>query len=317
MPMNAKSYAIIGTGAVGGLYGARLQQAGFEVNYLLHSDYEHVKRHGLRIDSPAGNIALRKVAAFNDPRKMPPCDVVIISLKTTANHLLPSILPWIVRSDSSVLLFQNGLNGEKKIERLVRPATVLGAQCFLCANKIGPGHIQHLDYGLITLGLFTRNGQLGGITPEMRSIAADFEKSGTPVKLEPDLVLARWKKLVWNIPFNGLSVVLNATTNEIMQNPQTRDLVIALMRETIRGAATVGRHIPPSFITKMMRSTDKMPPYKTSMMLDYERQQPLEIEAIYGEPLKVAARHGVPMPQVQMLYRLLKFNDRALRTSRT
>jgi len=307
--MKARSYAIIGAGAVGGLYGARLQQAGLDVKFLLHSDYEHVRQQGLRIDSPEGNIRLRKVAAFNDARKMPPCDVVVVSLKATANPMLASILPQVARPDSTVVLFQNGLGGEEKIERLVRPATVLGAQCFLCANKIGPGHIQHLDYGSITLGLFTRNGQKGGIVPVMRAIASDFETSGTRVKLAEDLILARWKKLVWNIPFNGLSVVLNADTKEIMCNKQTRELAIELMRETVGGAGAVGRKIPAAFVNQTVRNTDRMTPYKTSMMLDHERKQPMEVEAIYGEPLRVAARHGVRMPQVKMLYDLLKFKD--------
>ncbi|MDD4872119.1 MAG: putative 2-dehydropantoate 2-reductase [Kiritimatiellae bacterium] len=305
--MSKFSYAIIGTGAVGGLYGARLQRAGYDVHFLLHSDFKHVKRHGLRIDSVNGNFKLPMVKAYRRASDMPQCDVVVVTLKATANHLLPGILPHAAKTGGVVIIIQNGLGAEKQVAQIVPKSIVLGGMSFLCSNKIGPGHIHHIDYGQLALALYTRNGKPGGIIPVMEEIAADFTRSGTPVKLISDLVLARWKKLVWNIPFNGLSVLLNASTLDLVRNPNIRALAQLLMEETAKGAAAFGRKIPKTFLTKMMKDTEKMAPYNTSMKLDFLRDKPMEIEAIYGEPLRTAVKHGARLPHIETLYHALSF----------
>jgi len=242
--MSRFTYAIIGTGAVGGLYGARLQRAGHEVHFLLHSDFQHVRRHGLRIDSVDGNFKLPRVNAYHRASGMPVCDVVVITLKATANHLLPQILPHAAKPGGVVIVLQNGYGTERKVAAIVPSSVILGGMAFLCSNKVGPGHIRHLDYGRLVLALHTQSGKPGGIIPVMKDIAGDFTASGTPTCLVEDLVLARWKKLVWNIPFSGLSVLLNASTRYLMRNPHTRALARALMEETVRGAAAFGRRIP-------------------------------------------------------------------------
>ena len=158
-----KSFAIIGTGAVGGYYGGLLQKSGLEVHFLLHSDYEYVKRNGLTVDSVNGDFQLPQVNAYNDPQKMPRCDVVIVSLKTTANRNLKNILPHVVKAGGVVLTLQNGLGSDEEIASLIGPERVIGGLSFLCSNKVGPGHIRHVDYGLITLGEFRTDGQPGGM----------------------------------------------------------------------------------------------------------------------------------------------------------
>jgi 2-dehydropantoate 2-reductase len=127
--------------------------------------------------------------------------------------------------------------------------------------------------------------------------------------LDEDLLTARWKKLVWNIPFNGLSVVLNATTTEMMADPDARALAEALMREVVADAAACGRQIGKEFVQKMLAYTAKMIPYRTSMKIDYDERRPMEVEAIYGNPLRAAKRAGADSPRLEALYRQLKFMD--------
>ena len=307
--MPNRSYAILGTGALGGYYGACLQRVGLEVHLLLHSDYEQVKEQGLVIESPNGDFTLPQVNAYEDAAKMPPCDVVVVALKTTHNHLLPEMLPSTVKEDGVVLVLQNGLGIEEEVAQIVGSKRVMGGLCFLCSNKVGPGHICHLDYGEITLGEYTLNYQTGGITERMRQIGDDFKRAGISIKLAEDLRLARWQKLVWNIPYNGLSVVLDATTDELMANQYTRSLVEQLMREVVAGAACCDRIIPDQFIQTMLDYTEKMTPYRTSMKIDYDEKRPLEVEAIFGNPLRVATEVGTDLPLISMLYRQLKFLD--------
>jgi 2-dehydropantoate 2-reductase len=303
------TYAILGTGALGGYYGACLQRAGLEVHYLLRSDFAHVQRHGLMVESPDGDFALPQVNAYRRSPDMPRCDVVVVALKTTQNHLLPELLPPVVKDDGVVLVLQNGLGVEAAAAAIAGPERILGGLCFLCSNKVGPGYIRHLDYKKIALGEYSATGKAVGITERLRRIAADFERAGIPIELAEDLVLARWKKLMWNIPFNGLSVVLNATTQEMMSNPDSRALAEALMREVMQGAAAQGRAIAPEFVQTMLDHTANMKPYRTSMKIDYDEKRPLEVEAMYGNPLRAAQVAGVNLPRIQLLYQQLRFLD--------
>ena len=301
------SYAILGTGALGGFYGAKLQQAGLDVHFLLRSDYEYVKQHGLVVESVDGDFTLPQVHAYNDVNEMPKCDVIVLTLKTTQNHLLPKLLPYLVKENGVVLVLQNGLGIETDVGEIVGDERVMGGLCFVCSNKVGPGHIRHLDYGTITLGEYAAQYQVGGITERLHQIAGDFELAGVTIKISEDLLLARWKKLVWNIPYNGLSVVLDARTDELMANADTRMLVEELMGEVVAGAKSCDRIISDEFIQKMLDYTDKMKPYRTSMKLDYDEKRSLEVEAIFGNPLRMAQKAGVNLPLIDMLYRQLKF----------
>lgn len=304
-----RSYAILGTGALGGYYGACLQRAGLDVHFLLRSDYEYVNKRGLVIESPDDDFILPQVRAYSDVSQMPSCDVVVVALKTTQNHLLPQLLPPVVKDDGVVLLLQNGLGVEAEVAQIVGPERVMGGLCFLCSNKVGPGHIRHLDYKEIKLGEYAHKYQACGITERMRYIADDFERAGIPIRLAEDLLLARWQKLVWNIPYNGLSVVLDATTDELTASKYTRFLAEQLMREVVAGAAAYGCNIPDSFINQMLDHTVKMKPYRTSMKIDYDERRPLEVEAIFGNPLRAAQAAGVYLPQIATVYQQLKFLD--------
>jgi len=298
-------FSIVGTGAVGGYYGALLQRAGFNVHFLLHSDYDQVRRNGLIIKSRDGDFNLPAVNAYSDPETMPRCDTVIVALKTTANRALPSILPHLIKDDGIVLTLQNGLGSEREIAGMVGNDKVLGGLCFLCANKVGPGHIHHLDYGLITLGEYRSTGSAGGITPRLEQLGNKLRSAGISIRLEPDLALARWKKLVWNIPFNGLSVVHNALTDRLIADPEIRRRCQTMMEEVAAAAKVCARPIEQSFIRKMMEDTEKMSPYAPSMKLDFDRGNPMEIESIYGNPIRAAKARGVAMPETEKLYRQL------------
>ena len=237
---------------------------------------------------------------------MPRADIVVIALKTTANAALENILPHLVKEDGFVLTLQNGMGSEEKIATLIGAGQIVGGLCFLCANKIGSGHIRHLDYGLITLGEYRKDGLPAGITPRLQQLGAALESAGIPIELVEDLSLARWKKLVWNIPFNGLSVVRNALTDQLVKEPKTRALCRILMEEVSTAAAACGHPIESDFIEKMISNTEKMKPYSPSMKLDFDRENPMEIESIYGIPLRAAKAAGIKMPETEKLYHQLR-----------
>ena len=308
--MGERSYAIIGTGALGGYYGARLAHAGLDVHFLLHSDYEHVRDNGLRVESKHGDFSLAAPNAYGRAEDMPPCDVVCVCLKTTANDLLGQLVPPPLADDGVVLVLQNGLGAERRIAEIVGPGRVMGGLCFLCSNKVGPGRIRHLDYGYVSLGEYDPDDRPGGVTGRMRAIGGNFESAGIRIRYAEDLLLARWKKLIWNVPLNGLSVVLRGTTDAIVADPHARALAEQLMRELADAVgAAHGRTIEEAFIQSQLADTEKMAPYRPSMLLDHEAGRPMEIEAIFGAPLRAAQAAHCPTPRLAMLYRQLKFLD--------
>ncbi|MEZ6087421.1 MAG: putative 2-dehydropantoate 2-reductase [Pirellulaceae bacterium] len=304
-----RSYAIIGTGALGGYYGGLLARAGFDVHFLLHSDYQHVHKYGLKVDSKNGDFHLPNVNAYASPRDLPACDVTILALKTTQNHLLAELLPHATGETGVVLVLQNGMHVEADTVAIVGPDRVLGGCCFLCSNKVGPGHIRHLDYGRIALGEYRVDGSAGGITPRLREIVDDLNHASIPSQGVENLIQVRWQKLMWNIPFNGLSVILDASTAQIMAVPASEALAETLIRDVRDAAMQCGQRIDESFVDKMMNDTRKMVPYDSSMRLDFKQGRPMEVEAIFGNPLRELTKHGGRSPRLEMLYQQLRFID--------
>jgi len=306
---HAGRYAILGTGALGGFYGARLCRAGCDVHFLLHRDFEHVRQHGLVVDSKDGDFVLPRVQAYRDVHDMPRCDVAAVALKATHNHLLPSLLPPVLADGGVVLLMQNGLGGEEEAARAAPGHAVVAGLCFLCSNRVGPGHICHSDYGAVRFAQYSADGAVAGVNDSMRAIGQDFAAAGIGVDLLDDLLLARWQKLVWNVPISGLSVVLDTDTRALMADPHARALAEDIMGEVVAGARSCGRNIEDGFVQKMIDMTVAMAPYRASLKVDFDDRRPMEVEAIYGNPVRAAQQAGGRMPLVETLYRQLKFLD--------
>jgi len=290
---------IIGTGAVGGYYGALLVQNGLDVHFLLNSDFEHVRDNGLLVESKNGDFVLESVNAYFRSEDMPKCDLVIVALKTTHNYLLKSIMPDIIKKNGIVVVLQNGLNNEKDISQIVPSATLIGGLCFLCSNKIGPGHIRHLDYGSIRLGQYEKNNQQAGVTKELKLIADMFSKASIPIHLTENLGKARWEKLV-----------LNTTTELIMKNTSSCAMVNEIMLEVIQAARTCGYDINDAFSEIMLNATKQMVAFSPSMKLDFEAGRPLEIENIYWRPIREAEANDYDMHKSRILAYQLDYIDR-------
>jgi len=302
-------FAIIGTGALGGFYGGLLAKAGCDVHFLMRSDAEYVKSNGLRVDSKQGDFHLPKVNAYSNVHDMPKCDCVILALKSTQNHVLAGLLPLLMHDDSLVLVLQNGLHVEQVARDVVGEGRVAGGCCFLCSNKVGPGHIRHLDYGKILMGPYRGldDRENGPSMERLALIQLEMTGAGIDCKTTDLLTLARWRKLMWNIPFNGLSVILNASTDRIMAVPASRALAEAIIREVRQTACNCGHDIEPEFVQYMMDETDQMAPYDSSMRLDFLAGRPMEVESIYGNALRAAERANVQSPIMRVLYQQLLF----------
>lgn len=298
------SYAILGTGAVGGYYGSLLQRAGREVQFLVHTDFAHVRAHGLKVDSPKGSFTLPVVDAVSRAEDLRPADAAVVAWKTTANGLLPNVLKYAIKPGGMVLVLQNGLDPERDAAAAAPGAKILSGLCFLSSNKAGPGWIRHLDYGAVSLAAYGEGAQ--GVTSGMRAVAGDFQAAGVEVRMLEDWRAARWRKLVWNIPFNGMCALTGKDTAALLRDPAARARIAALMDEVIAGAAACGCALPADFRDRMLADTDKMIPYKPSMQLDREAGRPMELDAIYARPLRAIAAAGTAAPAIAELYGSLR-----------
>ncbi|NCG26692.1 MAG: 2-dehydropantoate 2-reductase, partial [Verrucomicrobiales bacterium] len=195
--------AIVGSGAVGSYYGAKLAISGANVHFLMRADLEHVRRFGLRIESNKTGVEhLEKVNTYGCTADIGYCDLVIIALKATDNHSLEKILPPLLKEDTVIMTLQNGLGNEEFLANRFGGNRVIGGLCFVCINRPSPGTIHHIAQGSITCGEFS-----GLPIPRTHDIGLIFKRADIPFLVTQSLPKERWRKLVWNIPFNGLAIV--------------------------------------------------------------------------------------------------------------
>lgn len=301
-PRMRKTYGIIGTGAIGGYYGAKLALSGQEVHFLLHRDYEYVKENGLQVDSCDGSFHIDHPHVYNSTESMPPCDVVLVCLKSVNNHLLQRLLPPLLHDTTLVVLIQNGIGVEADVQKQFPNMQLAAGLAFICSAKSEPGRVNHQCYGHINLGNYScKDDEL------MQQVAADFNAAGVKAGIV-EYEEARWKKAVWNMPFNGMTVALNTQTDILLRHPATRRLIREQMMEVVTTAQHLGvKNIDESFADLMLKMTDEMPPYSPSMKLDFDNRRPMEIHYLYSRPLQIAREAGHPMPKLEMLEAELRF----------
>lgn len=301
--MNTR-YGIIGTGAIGGYYGAKLANAGKEVHFLLHSDYDHVREHGLRVESCDGDFSLPHVNAYRSASDMPQCDVVLVGLKSVNNHLLPDLLRPLLKDNTLVVLIQNGIGLEADLQAKMPDVQLAAGLAFICSAKAGPGLISHQCYGSINIGNYScRNNRV------LEDMIADMHDAGITAN-QVEYNEARWKKAVWNMPFNGMTVALDTRTDLLLANPATKELIREQMMEVLGAARALGvKGIDEEFVDKMIHDTMVMTPYSPSMKLDYDYHRPMEIHYLYTRPIEEAHKAGFDMPRLAMLEAELKFKQ--------
>ncbi|MGQ9750349.1 2-dehydropantoate 2-reductase [Desulfosoma sp.] len=293
---------VVGAGAIGGYYGGRLAQAGARVSVVARSDYSVVVREGIRIESPAGDFHFRPDRVLHkaeDLGRYP--DVILVGLKVL-KHIRPAeLLRAAVGPKTALLLIQNGVDVERPVAEAFPDNEILSGLAFICVHRTSPGCVLHQDYGRLVLGRYPE-----GTSSRAEKLAEMFRRAGVPCEVTPNVVTARWHKLVWNAPFNPMSVLCGgANTSEMLGHDETARLVRAVMEEVCAVASAAGHALPDDVVERMITDTRKMTPYKTSMLLDYEAGRPMEVEAILGNAVRIARRLGVHVPRMETLYALM------------
>jgi len=293
---------------VGGYYGGRLAEAGHDVRFLVRRDYHAVTSAGLNVTSPDGDFLLTQPVVARDSAEIGPVDWVICALKSTSIHAAQKLVQPCVGTGTRILVLMNGLGLEDHFAGWFGSERVFGGLAFTCINRGKPGHVHHLAYGTVTLGHYRDD------PAEIEQAINLWSGSKTSVAPATSLLKARWEKLCWNIPFSGLCVAGGGiTTDRIMSDTGLSAASKVLMEEVISiGNADLSHHGEKVLIDRntlvdsMFKKTSTMGAYRPSTMIDFVEGRGMEIEAIFGEPLRRAHALGVPAPVLALLTALLK-----------
>lgn len=299
---------VIGSGAIGAFYGAKLAQAGAQVSTICRSDYEEVKKHGFHITSHLDQESFTfkpKYVLKHNENYEEEADFLLVATKVLPDINLKQLIKPYLSKNTSIILLQNGIHIEKTIQKSFPNHNIISGLAFICVSKTKSGTVNHQDYGRLVIGDYPQ-----GLLPKTQKLVDLFNQTNIQCQISDNIKAERWKKLIWNAPFNPLSVIKNQNTQEILDNPQTKTLVQNIMQEVLTLAKADDCELDPKLIEKNISMTQVMKPYKTSMLLDSEARRPLEIEAILGNAIRFAQEKSIEVPNISNIYsQLQKFND--------
>ena len=301
---------VVGTGAIGGFYGGKLAQAGGRVTTLCRSDYELVKSKGITVTSTLGDFHFTPEKVIRDLGEYgPPPDYILVGLKVLPEIDTAAIIKEVVGAETAIVLLQNGVEIEEPVARAFPDNEIISGLAFICATRTSPGHIDHTDFGRVVIGRYPDSKSV-----KVEELARLFSEAGLKCEVTEDAVTARWRKLVWNAPFNPISVLAGgADTKTMVENHESVELARKVMEEVCKIAEAVGHPLPPGVVRENIEGTRRMSPYKSSMLVDFEAGRPMEVEAILGNGIRAAKRHNLAVPHMESLYGLLKLVDKKIR----
>ena len=299
--MKGKRIAVVGAGSIGLYYGAKLAAQGYDVRFLMRSGFRLAPESGIRILSAGGEFHLADPNIAADPREIGPCDGVIVAVKATSNESLPGLIAPLLGVETWILTMQNGLGNEEFLAGQFGAARIMGGLCFVCLTRSSPVVVNHFGHGTLSVGEFCALPR-----ERTRSLVQAFRSAGIETALVDNLAGERWRKLLWNIPFNGLCTVENVPVDRVLDDPALHSRCRALMDEVRSIAASEGHDIPPSYADFQIERTRQMGAYLPSTLVDARAGNLLEIEPIWGEPLRRAQALCIHAPNLAELYRRLK-----------
>ena len=327
--------AIVGSGAVGCYYGARLWECGYDV--MFHMRGEHLKNSlakGLNITSVAGDVFIppEELKAYGHTSEMGQVGWVILALKSTGISATASLLDGLLSEKTRVFAIMNGMvddditrliegveMGRELPPKLSKCNAIYGGMALLCSNRIAPGHIDHSHAGKLTGSLARSRDERDDGAHRDAMIELWEPINAFEFCWDDNLVRARWTKNVWNLPFNGISVAMNGiTVDKIVNDPGLRRLAYTIMDETIAIAnedlkfhgSDTNFFLGEAEKNQMMSLSDNMGPYKTSTMLSLRNHEPMEVKYIFRKAVDRANELNVPAPTLETIVTQIEFLQR-------
>ena len=298
---------IMGAGAVGLFYGARLQRAGDDVYYCARGENLRVlHERGLEVKSFQGDFNLQ-VKATGDPREFAPYELILFCVKSYDTIATARLLDGCLAEGGAVMTIQNGVENEAALCTVLPRESVMGGNARVGAELTAPGKLLHTASGIIEFGELD-----GSETPRAQRMAEAFKRAGVFGQFTRDLKSVRWKKLMGNNGTNTVSALARCTLGEMFAEPESDALVLRLINETAMVGRAEGAKISAEDVDALYnvaRNFSNASAIKTSTLQDLERGKRLEYDAISGAVVRAARRHGLSVPATETVHALLKLLD--------
>jgi 2-dehydropantoate 2-reductase len=294
--------AMMGSGGIGGLVGARLAEAGEDVAFIARGAHlDAMRRDGLKVTSPFGNVHLAKVTAAEEPGEIGPVDLVIFAVKMWDTETAAARLPPLIAPHTRVVTLQNGIDSVDALRRHVPGDQVVGGVTYLAAAIAEPGVIS--SPGGSRLTVVHRSGG----APIVAALAAAGEKTiGIDIKLTDDIDAIIWEKFLRFAAFSAATTLMRSRAGPVRSNPESRAFLRALVEDGVRVAEAAGHSIAPDFADKAMAFIDAFPPtQRSSMADDIEHGRRLEVPFVSGRIHALGEKYGVPTPAHTAAWRAL------------
>ena len=300
--MKNNKILIVGAGGIGAYFGGRLAQAGMDVAALCRSNYEQVKENGFNVKSIAGDFSFKPSGVYRSCAEYPDdADYLIVATKVLPDIDVVKVIEAAVKPHTMIVLIQNGIEIEREIAAAFPDNELVSSIAYIGVFQLADGEIEHQAAGRLKMGVYK-----GGCSEKMDLLSANFNKVGVECAIVDDIEFYRWVKLVWNTPYNPVSVLAGGVDTQVISRTKAlEDLCIELMKEVCAVAKSRGIHLPDDIVQKNLDYTRDFPAYKTSMLLDFENKRPLEIEAIVGEVVRIARKEKIAVPHLESVYALL------------
>ena len=299
-------FAVLGSGAVGGYFGARLARAGQDVTFIARGAHrDAIRERGLEIRSAALGGFVVQAPAESDTARVGPVDVVVVAVKAYDNDTAYPMVAPLLGPDTVVLTLQNGVDNVDQLGRMVGPKRVLGGTTYLATALEAPGLI--VQTGVHRSIIFGEVFGARGLTPRVQAIADVMAPADIQVTAVPDARTPLWDKFVYLVPFSGFTGAARLPIGYIWTHEAVREMFYACSREVAAIAAAEGVTISPDRFATLEDYMNNIPgSTRSSLLIDLEQGKRIEVEALQGAALRRAAAHGVPVPITSTLYAALK-----------
>ena len=287
--------AVVGAGAVGGYFGARLAQGGAELVVIARGAHlEAIRREGIRLESVAGDVVVRPAECSDDPSSVAPVEVVLLGVKAWQVEEVARGLGPLLTPDSCVLPLQNGVEAPDQIGRALGPGYALGGLCRILSEVVGPGRIRHS--GIEPYVAFGEPA--GGDSPRTRDLLQAFARApGVRAELLPDIRLGMWRKFLLITGWGAVATSSGAAIGVIRADPDLRRQLVEAMREIVAVGQAHGVGLAEGDVRDAVVLLDGAPAEgTTSLQRDLAAGRPAEVDAQIGAVVRLARAAGVPAP---------------------
>jgi 2-dehydropantoate 2-reductase len=305
--------AVMGAGAVGAYFGAKLSASGNDVTFLARGAHlDALRRDGLRVDSPGGDLRIQNALFTNDPGEVAAVDLILFCVKSYDTDATVGALAPMIGSATTILSLQNGVDNAEKIARVWGSERTLAGVVYVGAQITAPGIITHSAGGKIIFGPMD-----GASGESAKFVEQTLQAAKIPSELSLNIQRVQWTKLLWNAPFCAISCLARADMRQIFESEALVRLALDCMAEVQAAALTRGIDLPRTRFDETISFSRGLGDFKPSMLQDLEAGKPLEYEAFNGVVVKVLTQSGKAAPVNQTFYALLEHLDRQTRREAT